>query len=95
MGGQAAVVIRGVVVRDGKSKIDKFYHGKSKCFTVFDGLCDMLIIRYWTRMMGYQECNYAKRFEKIVCDFLIHSNFNLLVCAQIKESCRGDVADPV
>ena len=40
-------------------KSTKFYHGKSKCFGVFDGLCDMLIIRYRMRMTGFQERNFA------------------------------------
>ena len=36
----------------------RIYHGKSKCFAVFDGLFDMLITRSWIRMTGFQERNY-------------------------------------
>ena len=35
------------------------YLGKSKCFAVFDGLCEMLIILYWMRMTGFQERIYV------------------------------------
>jgi hypothetical protein len=44
---------------DGKVENRRIYHGKSKFFAVFEGLCDMLIIRYWMRMTGFQERNYA------------------------------------
>ena len=43
----------------GKIENRRIYHGKSKFVAVFDGLCEMLIIRYWMRMTGFQERNYV------------------------------------